>query len=187
MSIGRPSADQAHARLAFSALAAGDPDVTVAAVLNRIIGVGASSRLFQRLREQEGLTYDISSGLVLRRPGGLLEIAWACSPEVFAEVWRLVLEELRRLPLSLGEDEVAVARQALLRGLDMDQDDPGARCSMEVGELLDHGRLFEHAVVRRELADVSLSAVREMAGWMLSMGKMASAVSGPEGLAEQVA
>jgi len=183
VSLARQSADQVHARMAFPALASGDPAVPVAAVLNRIIGVGASSRLFQRLREGEGLTYDISSGLVLRRPGGLLEVAWACSPEVFAEVWRLVLEELRRLPVSLTEDEVDVAREGLVRGLVMDQDDPGARCSMEVGEFLDRGRLFDHGAVERELAGVSLTAVREMAGWMLAVDRMASAVCGPEGLA----
>ena len=128
-----------------------------------MLGNGSSSRLFQRLREGEGLTYDIWSGLALRDPGGLLEIGWACAPEVNDEVWSLVLDEVERLPRDLSDDEVSVALEGLRRGLLMDSDLPMARCAMDVAEVLDRGRRFDLDHVRAELDAVTIDGVRELA------------------------
>jgi predicted Zn-dependent peptidase len=183
----RHGVDQVHARLAFPAMPAADPEVPVLGVLNRLLGVGASSRLFQRLREQEGLTYDIWSAPMLRRPGGLLEVGWACAPGVFRDVWRLVGEELRRLLKDLDDDEVAVAKQALVRGLTMDCELPAARCAMDVAELLERGRRFDPEVAMASVAGVTTKRVAELAARLLRTDSMAAAVCGPEGLSVQVA
>jgi len=183
----RNGADQAHVRLAFPAVATTDPDLVAVTVLNRILGVGASSRLFQRLREEEGLTYDIWSSPMPRREGGLLEVGWACSPDVFGDVWRLVMEELRRLPSDLADDEVEIAREGLIRGLMIDAESPAAVCAMDVAETLDLGRRFDLEVTAAEVEAVTAGAVRELARRMLKPDRMASAIGGPEGLSVQVA
>jgi len=179
--------DQAYARLAFPAEGISSPEVAALLVLNRILGGGASSRLFQRLREEEGLTYDIFSGLVLRRSGGLVEIGWACGAEVFTRVQDAVLEELEALPRNLSFEEVAVAVEAMRRGLTMDAEDPVARCSMEASELLERGRPFELETVVAELEAVDVEALRRLAGRTFRRETMARAVCGPEAVLEQVA
>jgi predicted Zn-dependent peptidase len=118
--VVRDGIDQVHTRLAFPAIGLGDPRLSAMAVLNRVLGVGASSRLFQRLREEEGLVYDIWTAHVARSIGGLMEIGWVCAPEVFSRVRALVTEELGGLIRGLGADEVEVAKESLLRGLMMD-------------------------------------------------------------------
>ncbi len=179
--ITRTWADQVHTRLAFEAIASGDSRLAALTVLNRVLGNGSSSRLFQRLREGEGLTYDIWSGLALRRPGGLLEIGWACAPEVNHEVWKHVLAEVERVPGDLGADEVEVALEGLLRGLLMDSDLPMARCAMDVAEVLERGRRFDLGTVRAELEAVTLDDVRSLAESILRPDRMAAALCGPKG------
>jgi len=179
--VTRSWADQVHTRLAFEAIASGDPRLAALTVLNRVLGNGSSSRLFQRLREGEGLTYDIWSGLALRRPGGLLEIGWACAPDVNDRVWKMVLDEVVRLPGDIKIDEVEVAQEGLLRGLLMDSDLPMARCAMDVSEVLERGRRFDLDTVRAELEDVTIDDVRELAGSILRPNQMAAARCGPKG------
>ncbi len=179
--------DQVHARLAFPGMALDSPELPALLVLGRILGGGASSRLFQRLREDEGLTYDVFSGLVLRRPGGLVEVGWACGAEVFDEVWRIVLEELDGLSSGVTPEEVDVAVEAMGRGLLMEAEDPAARCAMEASELLERGRPFDLEAVLGELRAVDAAAVRELAGRIFRREAMAWAVCGPEAVLERVA
>jgi predicted Zn-dependent peptidase len=185
--VRRPGIDQAHVRLAFPAVAAGDPSTPALAVLNRILGVGSSSRLFQRLREVEGLTYDIWSSLGLRRAGGLLEVGWTCSPAVCDEVWALVQEELRRIAVDLTSDEVEVTREGMVRGLEMDSELPAARCAMDVAELLDRRRRFDPERAREEILAVTVEQARQLAAETLRPERMAAAVCGPAGLSVRVA
>jgi predicted Zn-dependent peptidase len=180
--VTRSWADQVHTRLAFEALAASDDGAAALSVLNRVLGNGASSRLFQRLREDLGLTYDIWSGLALRQPGGLLEIGWACAPRVNREVWDLVLAEVERLPRDLEPTEVWVSKEGLLRGLLMDSDLPAARCGMDVSELLDRNRRFDLETVRRELEAVTVDEVRDLAARVLRPDRLAAALCGPDGV-----
>ena len=177
----RSWADQVHTRVGFEAIPSSDERLAALSVLNRVLGVGAASRLFQRLREGEGLTYDIWSALAIRAPGGLLEIGWACAPRVNREVWDHVLSEVERLPCDLGALEVEVAREGLLRGLRMDSDLPMARCAMDVAEVLDRDRRFDLEKVRAELEAVTLDEVRELAERILRPDRMAAALCGPEG------
>ena len=156
-------------------------------VLNRILGVGSTSRLFQRLREVEGLTYDIWSSAGLRRFGGLLEVGWACSPSVFREVWLLVEEELRRIAVDLVDDEVEVALEGMIRGVEMDAELPAVRCAVDVSEVFDRGRRFDLERTREEILAVDPPQIRELAAQLLRPEDMATAVCGPEGLAARVA
>jgi predicted Zn-dependent peptidase len=187
LDLSREGTDQVHARLAFEALAVSDPRTPALVVLNRTLGDGASSRLFQRLREEEGLTYDIWSGPVLWRLGGFLEVGWACAPQAFADSWRIVLEELVRFTRDLSEEEVEVAKEGILRGLRMDMESPAARCSLDVGEVLERKRRFDPEVACRELQAVTRDDVLRLATEILRPDRRASAVCGPEGAATRVA
>ena len=187
LDLSREGTDQVHARLAFEAIAVSDPRIPALVILNRTLGDGASSRLFQRLREEEGLTYDIWSGPVMWRLGGFLEVGWACAPQAFADSWRLVLDELIRISRDLTDEEVEVAKEGILRGLRMDMESPSARCSLDVGEMLEHSRRFDPAVVCRELEAVTRDDVLALAAEILQPDACASAVCGPEGAATRVA
>jgi predicted Zn-dependent peptidase len=184
----RSITDQVHVRLAFEGLASSDPDLTTLSVLNRVLGVGASSRLFQRLREDEGLTYDVWSTPATRSIGGLLEVGWTCPPGAFTEAWQVVGEELRVLAEEgVSETEVEIAKQGLERLLIMDAEHTDSLCALEVSEFLERGRSFELERSLSEIRDVTPTRVSHLAERLLRSDKMATAIAAPDGFVEQVA
>ncbi len=187
VTLSRPGSEQFHVRLAVPAPGVESPLRPALAVLNRILGGGQSSRLFQRIREEEGLAYDISSGLVLYHGAGLLEIAWACAPERLAAVQRAVHQEVERLSATITGEEVEVAVEGLVRGLMLDADEVGGRAALEAGWLLERGRAFDLEEAVAELRAVGPAGVARVAEEVLRLERAAVAVCGPEGAGERVA
>lgn len=183
----RVASEQVHVRMAVEVPGVDSPERPVLEVLNRILGGGQSSRLFQRVREEEGLAYDVSSGLVLFRGGGLLEIAWACSPERLAAVDRAVRQEIERLGDSLEDVEVTTAVEGLVRGLTLDADEVGARAALEAAWLVERVRPLSLAEAENELRRVRRDEVVRLARAVLRPERAAVAVCGPEGAGERVA
>ncbi|MEO8218964.1 MAG: pitrilysin family protein [Acidobacteriota bacterium] len=68
-----------------------------AALLNTVFGGGMSSRLFQRVREQEGLVYTVTSYHNGYLHGGYEAIYAACIPKNTKRVLDITLEEFRKL------------------------------------------------------------------------------------------
>lgn len=100
-----------------------DEDRYALAVLNHVLGAGPSSRLFQTVREQHGLTYSISSAVSQYTDAGVLSISCATTPSKASRVVDLVHGELARLAdAGVAADELARAQRsmggALLLGLE---------------------------------------------------------------------
>jgi len=68
-----------------------------AALFNAILGGSMSSRLFQRIREQEGLVYSIASYHNGYLHGGYEAIYAACAPKNLRRVLDLTLAEMRKI------------------------------------------------------------------------------------------
>jgi predicted Zn-dependent peptidase len=68
-----------------------------AALLNIILGGGMSSRLFQNIRERQGLAYAIGSDLSPYTDSGVLSVYAGTSRESAAQLIRSVVEEFRRI------------------------------------------------------------------------------------------
>ncbi|MDH5186120.1 MAG: insulinase family protein [candidate division WOR-3 bacterium] len=66
-------------------------------VLNTALGGGLSSRLFQRLREEEGLVYTISSFVDLFLDSGILGVYFVTDYKKLAKGINTVLEEINKL------------------------------------------------------------------------------------------
>lgn len=177
--VERRSADQIHVRQAFPAVPIADSRAPVVAVVARILGSGHSSRLFQRLREDEGLVYDVWADPMLRSVGGLLEIGWACSPDKLERSRAIVDEEVRRLPETITDLEVEVALQGMIRGLEMEAETAAGMASLDVAEVLDRGRRFSVDQVVGEIQAITPDQVRSIAADVLRVERMASATCGP--------
>ena len=66
-------------------------------MLNAVLGDGMSSRLFLSVREERGLAYDVSSGLVDYADAGALEVSAGVDPDKLPEAIEAILAELARL------------------------------------------------------------------------------------------
>lgn len=95
-------------------LAQNHPGRHDALVLNTILGGSMSSRLFQEVREKEGLAYSIYSHLSSHSDSGALVISAGTTAEKFAKVMAILMRELKLLKREPpSEEEIAAAREQL--------------------------------------------------------------------------
>ena len=106
--------EQMHLDLAFDGIAYDHEDKYVLAAVNSILGGNLNSRLFQRVREELGLTYTIYSYGSSFKSCGLFQIYAAMAPEQSAAVLDAVMEtvdEMRQTPVS--ERELELTKQQI--------------------------------------------------------------------------
>jgi predicted Zn-dependent peptidase len=98
--------EQVHICIGVAALPMPDRRRFAVSVLNDVLGGGMSSRLFQNVRERQGLAYAIFSELNAYKDVGTLSVYAGTSLETAPRVVQCVLEEFRRMkdgPLSAEE------------------------------------------------------------------------------------
>ena len=99
-------------------------------VLNSLLGGTMSSRLFQRIREERGLVYNVYSGVNSFIDTGMLNIYAGTSPDSGREVVRLVADELRQLrDHGPSEEEVSVAKENLKGSMMLSLESTSSRMS----------------------------------------------------------
>jgi len=97
--------EQVHLVVGFPGLDHAAPERYALYLLNDIIGGSMSSRLFQEVRERQGLVYSIYSGTQAYRDTGVLYIYAATDPQNFSKMLKVVLKEIR----SLKKDGITAA------------------------------------------------------------------------------
>ena len=104
--IAKRQSEQAHFQLAVPALPRLHPQRFVLRLLNVMAGEGMSSRLWQRLREEQGLAYNIGSFTNTFYDAGILGVYGGCDADRFVQaldaigaVWK----ELQERPASQEE------------------------------------------------------------------------------------
>ena len=95
---------QCYFELGNSAIAFHHPDRIPLAILANVLGGGMSSRIFQAVREREGLAYSIYTYTDMGRDIGLFSCGGSCSPAKMERLEEVVRQEYRRL-LSDGVSE----------------------------------------------------------------------------------
>ncbi len=102
----------------FPAPRVGDSGYYTAVLANHLLGGGTSSRLFQEIREQRGLVYDIQSQLELYSDCGLWTISTACEPNNHQQLREAVETCIERLVHGkLTDHELAVSREFIKSNL----------------------------------------------------------------------
>jgi len=94
--VSRPTG-QVHFCLATPGCGRRDEERHAFSVFDTILGGGASSRLFQEIREKRGLVYHIGSYLEAYDGAGLLTVEAGTGPENFELVMELIEREMERL------------------------------------------------------------------------------------------
>jgi predicted Zn-dependent peptidase len=101
-----------------------------ASLLNIILGGGMSSRLFQNIRERQGLAYAIFSELSPYTDSGVLSVYAGTSRESAAQLIRSVVEEFRRIRQeAVSADELRRAKDHLKGSMMLSLESTSARMS----------------------------------------------------------
>jgi predicted Zn-dependent peptidase len=101
----KTSIEQVHIFLGVPAVPLPHRDRFACYVLNAILGGGMSSRLFQNIRERQGLAYAVYSELAMYRDAGCMMIYAGTSPKSAGKVVESVAHELRSLVTDRVTDE----------------------------------------------------------------------------------
>jgi predicted Zn-dependent peptidase len=154
--VGRRDTSQAQLVVGVPALHRDHPDSWTLAVLNGVLGDGMSSRLFLSVREERGLAYDISSGLVDYADAGALVVSAGVDPASLPEALEAILAEFVRLRDELVPiDELAKAKSYLSGGLELRMDETRHVASWIGGQEALHDRVLtlEEALAAIEAVD----------------------------------
>jgi predicted Zn-dependent peptidase len=151
----------------------------VSYVLNTILGGGMSSRLFQKIREEQGLAYSIYSDLNPYRDTGCLTVGAGTSLESTRSVVDSVLAEFRELKAKpIPAEELRRAKDQLKGSLMLSLESSTSRMS----NLARQQMYFERFLSMDETIDlieaVGENDVCEMANYLFHPDKIAVTVLG---------
>jgi predicted Zn-dependent peptidase len=174
--FGRRKSDQAHIAIAMEAPQWGAPDAYASQLFADVVGVGSSSKLFQELREEQGLAYSVSAGAQNFADAGLFW-TYVAADRSDAELVRSEIERvLAEAASGLEVRDLERARALAKAGMMMSLESCWGQASYLATRLLRDGRLIEpHDIVER-LDAVTLDEVRDVGTRMLSGPRAISSV-----------
>jgi predicted Zn-dependent peptidase len=106
---------QVHMVFAVPGIPASDPRRTQLSVMTHVLGGGMSSRLFQTVRERNGLCYSIYAHHAGFDDTGLFAIATATRPKDARKATSLAFKEFRKMASKrVAADELAAAKSAMV-------------------------------------------------------------------------
>jgi predicted Zn-dependent peptidase len=180
--LARVPGDQVHVVAGWPAPAWLDPQAPAARLLAVAFGGQNSSRLWQRVREREGLAYHVGAGYSGQEDYGDLALTAAVGVDQLDRTVLAMGEEwgnLLRAPL--GPDELERAKRQVETGMVFGLETPEGRMHWLARWAL--ARLRPHTLAESltEIGAVSLQAVQGLAEWLTyeAAGHLSVAVAGP--------
>lgn len=163
--VAKRASNQAQLAIGVPALRRDHPDSWTLAVLNAVLGDGMSSRLFLSVREELGLAYDVSSGLVEYADAGALEVSAGVDPDGLPAAIRAILAELARLRDELvPAHELDKAKTYMAGGLELRMDDTRHVASWIGGQEALHDRVLTLDEALAAIDAVTSQDVQRVAG-----------------------
>lgn len=110
----KKSIEQLHISLGINGLEVGNRDIYPLLILNNIFGGGASSILFQKVREEYGLCYTIYSYISAFKNTGIINIYTGLNSSYAVDVVTLINEELQKfINLKISDEKLRKAKEQL--------------------------------------------------------------------------
>lgn len=156
--------EQVHLCLGVPSYPLPHPERFSCYVLNTLLGGGMSSRLFQNIRERQGLAYAVFSELNPYRDTGCLSIYAGTSIESARKVVESITNEFRDLKAQpVGEEELRRAKDHLKGSLMLSLESTSSRMSNLARQEMYFGRFFSLDELVESIEAVSASDVQRIA------------------------
>jgi len=172
---------QAHICLGVPSYPIADKRRFAVSLLNNVLGGGMSSRLFQNIRERQGLAYAVFSDVNPYSDAGLLSVYAGTAPKTAEQLIRSVLQEFRSLrdePLSA--EELRRGKDQLKGSLVLSLESTGSRMSLLARHELYFGRFFTVEELLAGIEDVTADEIQQIAQESFQVERIAAAVLGPD-------
>ncbi|HEY6765672.1 MAG TPA: pitrilysin family protein [Candidatus Sulfotelmatobacter sp.] len=148
-------------------------------VLNTLLGGGMSSRLFQNIRERQGLAYSIYSDLNPYRDTGCLAVYAGTSRSSTTKVVQSVVEEFRKLKHEpVGEEELRRSKDQLKGSLMLSLESSTARMSNLARQEMYFDRFYDLDELIEKIEAVTAADLQNLANEFFQTEKVAVAALG---------
>jgi predicted Zn-dependent peptidase len=179
VAVDRRATEQVHLIVGMRALDREDDDRYALGLLNHALGGGASSRLFQAVREERGLSYCIYSYPVGFEGAGGLGVYAGTMPSRVDEVLDVVGHEVDAMAAGgISARELEVAKGHMVGEMALSLEDSGARMYRLGRSQIVHGRVPEMEEVTSRIEAVTLEDATRVAERVLGNERVL-AVVGP--------
>jgi predicted Zn-dependent peptidase len=150
------------------------------AVLNNLLGGGMSSRLFQNIREKQGLAYAVFSELTPYSDAGMLSVYAGTAKETVGKVLDLTIAEFRAMKESpVTEEELLRAKNHLKGSLMLSLESTSSRMSNLARQELYFHRFSSLDEILASIEAVTREQVQTLAQEFFQPERIAVTVLGP--------
>jgi predicted Zn-dependent peptidase len=162
--VAHDDTEQAYVMLGMPGLAMRDERRYALSVLDTILGGGMSSRLFQEVREERGLAYEISTFQQAYRSAGLFGVSAGTSPDRVQECIDVIVDQIDLLiDRGVNSAEVERAREHLKGNMTLALESTSSRMSRLARNAIVHGRQISAEEVEQRFDAVEVRDVNELA------------------------
>ncbi len=157
-----------------------DESVYALLVFNNIFGSGMSSRLFQNIREKNGLAYSIGAGHSAYVGTGTFDISAATSVENAELVAELIVKEVKKIKREkISAEEIERSKKQLRGNYILSNESVGARMqSIGRTELLKKPLRTPDEVIQK-IMEVDADAAADIIDRILDVSTLSVALAGP--------
>ena len=180
INIVRKTLEQVHLVMGFPGLPHAAPERYALFLLNDVIGGSMSSRLFQEIRERQGLAYSIHSGVQAFRDIGSVYVYAATDPQNFSKVLKSILVELRQLKKhGISLDELTRAKNHLKGSLMLSLESTSSRMNRLAKHEMHFGSFLTMNAMLEAIDKVRHEEVQALVDEVLDEEQLALTTYGP--------
>ncbi len=156
--------EQMHCNIAFKSISYLSTERYILSVLNSIFGGSINSRLFQKIRENSGLTYSIYSYGSSYRETGLFHIYAAMSPAQTATVVKKIYQILTELKKKgVTAEELQMTKEQIKTELILGNESTKSRMNSNGKSMINRGRIITIEEMIEGIERVTLENIHDYA------------------------
>ena len=172
--------EQSHICLGFPGIPLGDDDYYAAAILANILGGGASSRLFQEVREKRGLAYSAYCYQEAYVKGGYLMAYAATAPARAEELTKVIAQQFSLIAdKGLTEKEIRQSKDQLKGGLLLSMESSANVMSKLGRTYLSLGKVYDQDEIVNKLMNVTADDIEKVIKGLIKKDAVVLAQVGP--------
>src|SRR6202043_3995073 len=169
--------EQVHVCIGVPSVPLADERRFAVAVMNNLLGGGMSSRLFQNIREKQGLAYAVFSELTPYSDAGILSVYAGTAKETVGQVVDMTIAEFRSMKESpVSEEELLRAKNHLKGSLMLSLESTSSRMSNPPRQELYFGRFSTLDEILAAIEAVTRDQLQTLANQFFQPEKIAVTV-----------
>lgn len=171
--------EQIHLNIAFEISSFVDEVRYEFTIINAILGGDVNSRLFQKIREDRGLTYNICSYGSAFSDTGLFHIYGALNPNQLERVMKLIKGIIADLvKKGITKEEFENAKKQVITEMTLNQDNTVNLMNSNAKSIMFYNKIYTFKDSMKAINDVTIESVNKCIRDYLVIDKMSVAIAG---------